>query len=120
MAKSSESPDSKPDAHRAGQVQGELVGLAHYPRGSSTKSATEGEAANLFYRLLFNRYERASLIVSSNKPFGRSGQVSGEDVVAAAMIDRRVHHPDVVLLEGDSCRRRDRDLGRPPVANTGQ
>jgi DNA replication protein DnaC len=38
------------------------------------------------------RYERASLIVTSNKVFGRWGEVFGDDVVAAAMLDRLVHH----------------------------
>ncbi len=41
------------------------------------------EAANLFFQLVPSRYERASLIVTSNKPFGRWGEVFGDDVVAA-------------------------------------
>ena len=50
----------------------------------------EPEAANLFFQLVSSRYERASLIVSSNKAFGRWGEVfGGDDVVAAAMIDNR-------------------------------
>jgi hypothetical protein len=51
-------------------------------------------------------------IVTSNKPFGRWGEVFGDDVVAAAMIDRLVHHAEVVALKGDSYRLKDRDLGR--------
>jgi len=39
-----------------------------------------------------SRYERASVIVTSNKPFGRWGEVFGDATVAAAMIDRLVHH----------------------------
>ncbi len=62
------------------------------------------------------RYERASLIVTSNKPFGRWGEVFGDDVVAAAMIDRLVHHADVIALKGDSYRLKGRDLGRVPTA----
>jgi hypothetical protein len=76
----------------------------------------EAEAANLFFQLVSARYERASLIVTSNKPFGRWGEVFGDDVVAAAMIDRLVHHADVVSLKGDSYRLKDRDLGRVPTA----
>jgi len=49
----------------------------------------EPEAANLFFQLVSSRYERASLIVTSNKAFGRWGEVFGDDVVAAAMIDNR-------------------------------
>jgi DNA replication protein DnaC len=59
----------------------------------------EPEAANLFFQLVSSRYERASLIVTSNKPFGRWGEVFGDDVVAA-MIDRLVHHADVVATDG--------------------
>ena len=56
------------------------------------------------------------LIVTSNKPFGRWGEVFGDDVVAAAMIDRLVHHAEVLALKGDSYRLKDRDLGRDHTA----
>jgi hypothetical protein len=78
----------------------------------------EPEAANLFFQLVSSRYERASLIVTSNKVFGRWGEVFGDDVVAAAMIDRLVHHAEVIALKGDSYRLKDRDLGRVPAAGT--
>ncbi len=65
----------------------------------------EPEAANLFFQLVSARYERASLIVTSNKAFGRWGEVfGGDDIVAAAMIDRLVHHAEVVATNGtQSC-----------------
>ena len=44
----------------------------------------EAEAANLFFQLVSYRYERASLIVTSNKPFSRWGEVFGDVTVAAA------------------------------------
>ena len=72
----------------------------------------EQDAANLFFQLISSRYEHASLIVTSNKPFGRWGEVFGDEVVAAAMIDRLVNHAEVVSLRGDSYRLKDRDLGR--------
>ena len=50
--------------------------------------------------------------MTSNKPFGRWGEVFGDPVVAAAMIDRLVHHAEVVNLKGDSYRLKDRDMGR--------
>jgi DNA replication protein DnaC len=78
----------------------------------------EPEAANLFFQLVSSRYERASLTVTSNKVFGRWGEVFGDDVVAAAMIDRLVRHVDVISLKGDSYRLRNRDLGRVPAAGT--
>src|SRR5699024_12658482 len=51
----------------------------------------EQDAANLFFQLVSSRYEHASLILTSNLPFARWGDVFGDQVVAAAMIDRIVH-----------------------------
>jgi DNA replication protein DnaC len=65
-------------------------------------------AANLFFQLISSRYEQASVLVTSNMPFGRWGEVFGDDVVAAAMIDRLVHHAEVLTLTGDSYRTRSR------------
>jgi DNA replication protein DnaC len=107
------------DAHTAGRLQTELVRLGRYPLLIVDEVGYipfEPEAANLFFQLVSARYERASLIVTSNKPFGRWGEVFGDDIVAAAMIDRLVHHADVVALKGDSYRLKDRDLGRVPAA----
>jgi DNA replication protein DnaC len=108
-------------AHSAGRLQDELVRLGRYPLLVVDEVGYipfEPEAANLFFQLVSARYERASLIVTSNKPFGRWGEVFGDDIVAAAMIDRLVHHADVVALKGDSYRLKDRDLGRVPAATT--
>jgi DNA replication protein DnaC len=106
-------------AHHAGRLQAELIRLGRYPLLVVDEVGYipfEAEAANLFFQLVSSRYERASLIVTSNKPFGRWGEVFGDDVVAAAMIDRLVHHADVIALKGDSYRLRNRDLGRVPAA----
>ena len=109
------------EAHAAGRLQDELTRLGRYPLLVVDEVGYipfEPEAANLFFQLVSSRYERASLIVTSNKPFGRWGEVFGDEVVAAAMIDRLVHHAEVVALKGDSYRLRNRDLGgRPPAAN---
>jgi DNA replication protein DnaC len=107
------------DAHSRGRLQAELLRLGRYPLLVVDEVGYipfEAEAANLFFQLVSSRYERASLIVTSNKPFGRWGEVFGDDVVAAAMIDRLVHHAEVVALKGDSYRLKDRDLGRVPAA----
>jgi DNA replication protein DnaC len=109
------------EAHHAGRLQQELTKLARYPLLVIDEVGYipfEPEAANLFFQLVSSRYERASLIVTSNKVFGRWGEVFGDDVVAAAMIDRLVHHAEVIALKGDSYRLKDRDLGRVPAAGT--
>jgi DNA replication protein DnaC len=107
------------EAHHAGRLQAELTKLARIPLLVVDEVGYipfEPEAANLFFQLVSSRYERASLIVTSNKVFGRWGEVFGDDVVAAAMIDRLVHHAEVISLKGDSYRLKDRDLGRVPPA----
>ena len=109
------------DAHHAGRLQAELIRLGRYPLLVIDEVGYipfEPEAANLFFQLVSARYERASLIVTSNKPFGRWGEVFGDDVVAAAMIDRLVHHAEVIALKGDCYRLKNRDLGRVPAAAT--
>jgi DNA replication protein DnaC len=68
------------------------------------------------FSLVSARYERASLIVTSNKPFSAWGEIFGDEVVAAAMIDRLVHHAEILALKGDSYRLRDKDLESAPVA----
>lgn len=108
------------EAHQAGWLQDELTRLARVPVLIVDEVGYipfEPEAANLFFQLVSSRYERASLIVTSNKPFGRWGEVFGDDVVAAAMIDRLVHHAEVISMKGDSYRLKNRDLGRVPAAD---
>lgn len=99
------------EAHHASRLQDELIKLGRVPLLIIDEVGYipfEAEAANLFFQLVSSRYERASLVVTSNKPFGRWGEVFGDDVVAAAMIDRLVHHAEVISLKGDSYRLKDR------------
>ncbi|GAA3561229.1 ATP-binding protein [Amycolatopsis ultiminotia] len=107
------------EAHHTGTLQQELIKLGRIPLIVVDEVGYipfEAEAANLFFQLISSRYERASTIVTSNKPFGRWGEVFGDDVVAAAMIDRLVHHAEVICMKGDSYRLKNRDLGRIPAA----
>ncbi len=110
--------DRLAEAHASGRLHAELTRLGRYPLLVIDEVGYipfEAEAANLFFQLVASRYERASVIVTSKKPFGRWGEVFGDAVVAAAMIDRLVHHAEVVSLKGDSYRLKDRDLGRVPT-----
>src|SRR5262249_41167442 len=108
------------DAHHAGRLQAELLRLGRYPLLVIDEVGYipfEPEAANRFCQLVSSRYERPSLIVPPNNPSGRGGEVFGDAVVAAAMIDRLVHHAEVIALKGDSYRLKDRDLGRVPATS---
>jgi DNA replication protein DnaC len=67
------------------------------------------EQANLFFQVIAKRYERCSLIVTSNLPFGEWDQTSADDAtLTAVMLDRLLHHAHVVPIQGDSFRLRDK------------
>lgn len=69
--------------------------------------------AMLFFQLLACRYERASTILTSNKGFEDWGEIFGDEVMAAALIDRLVHHCHIVNIRGNSYRlRQHADLAR--------
>ena len=75
--------------------------------------------AMLFFQLLARRYERASTILTSNKGFEEWGEIFGDEVMAAALIDRLVHHCHIVNIRGNSYRLRQhaelaRRLHTPP------
>ncbi|HVI90902.1 MAG TPA: IS21-like element helper ATPase IstB [Dongiaceae bacterium] len=65
--------------------------------------------ANLFFQVVARRYEKASVIVTSNLTFGTWDQAFGGDaVLAAAMLDRLLHHAAIVQINGDSYRLKDK------------
>ena len=67
-------------------------------------------AANLFFQVVNGRYERGSTILTSNRAFSGWGEIFGGDVVvAAAMIDRLVHHAEIISLKGSSYRLKDKE-----------
>ncbi|WP_280478775.1 IS21-like element helper ATPase IstB [Nocardia cyriacigeorgica] len=83
------------EAHHAGKLQAELIKLGRIPLIIVDEVGYipfEAEAANLFFQLVSSRYERASLIVTSNKPFGRWGEVFGAHLVAPPEIDPHLPH----------------------------
>jgi DNA replication protein DnaC len=63
--------------------------------------------AMLFYQLMSRRYERASTVLTSNKSFEEWGEVLGDEVMAAALIDRVLHHCHIVNIHGNSYRMRE-------------
>jgi DNA replication protein DnaC len=60
--------------------------------------------ASLFFRLVARRYERAALIVTSNKGFTDWGEVFHDPVVATAILDRLLHYSSVLNIKGESYR----------------
>jgi len=65
-------------------------------------------AAHLFFQLVSRRYERGSLLLTSNRSVAEWGTVFGDPVVATAILDRLLHHSQVVTIRGDSFRLREK------------
>ena len=98
-------------AARAGRLDQELERLRRIPLLVCDEVGYipfAPEAAALFFALVSSRYEHASMIVSSNKPFSSWAEIFGDAVAVAAMVDRLVHHAEIVSLKGDSYRLKDR------------
>ena len=66
------------------------------------------EAATAFFTLVSARYERGSIILTSNKGFGEWGELLGDSVIASAILDRLLHHSHVLNIRGDSYRLKDK------------
>lgn len=60
--------------------------------------------ANLFFQLVSRRYERGSLLVTSNQSLSAWGEVFGDRLIATAILDRLLHHSTIVNIKGDSYR----------------
>ena len=63
--------------------------------------------ANMVFQLISRRYEKGSVIWTSNKAFGELGAVLGDDVLTTAILDRLLHHAHVVSINGPSYRLKD-------------
>ena len=93
-------------AHNTGGLEAELRRLARIPLLVIDEVGYipfDTGAANLVFHLIASRYETASTIVTSNRAFSRWNEIFGDEV-AAAIVDRLVHHADVIALNGDSYR----------------
>ncbi len=66
--------------------------------------ALSKQTAKLFFQLISKRYESGSIIITTNKPFEEWGEVFNDDVVAAAVLDRLLHHSYPFLINGKSFR----------------
>lgn len=64
--------------------------------------------ANLVFQLVSRRYERGSLLITSNKSFGQWGEVFGDTMLAAAILDRVLHHSVTLTVKGESYRLREK------------
>ena len=62
------------------------------------------KASHLFFQLVSRRYEKGSILITSNRSIGEWGEIFGDAVVATAILDRLLHHSHVVTIRGESYR----------------
>ena len=77
------------------------------------------QGANLFFQLISRRYERGSILLTSNQSVGAWGDVFGDTVIASAILDRLLHHATTINIKGESYRLKEKrraGLLRSPVA----
>jgi DNA replication protein DnaC len=72
--------------------------------------AYDTHAADLLFEIVNHRYERRSIVLTTNKAFKEWNTVFPNATCIAALLDRLTHHADVTLIEGDSYRRRESEL----------
>ena len=83
------------------------------PLGNMQLSRQEAE---LLYRLISERYEHSSIILTSNKYFSDWGKLLSDNVLATALLDRLLHHAQVINIRGQIYQLRDRlKTGVQPV-----
>ncbi|SDH02194.1 IstB-like ATP binding protein [Aneurinibacillus thermoaerophilus] len=68
----------------------------------------EHGSAHYLFQVISRRYERGSIIMTSNKSFGEWGEVLGDPVIATAMLDRLLHHSRIFNMKGESYRLREK------------
>lgn len=64
----------------------------------------DSDSANLFFQLIARRYEKHCTIITTNTPFSRWGEIFGSPTLANAVLDRLLHHSNVISIKGPSYR----------------
>ena len=77
---------------------------------SASSACADKKDASLLFQLVTHRYERRSIIVTTNVAFTDWDQWLGDTVIASAILDRLLHHADIVAINGESYR-----IGRKDV-----
>ena len=68
----------------------------------------ERRAAHLFFQLVNRRYEKGSLLITTNQRVSEWGTVFGDEVLATAILDRLLHHSHTLMINGESYRLREK------------
>ena len=102
--------DSLMDARAAGELSRRLRVLTHPALLVVDEIGylpVSQDGAVLFFQLINARHERAATVLTSNKGFEEWGHVLGDEIMAAALIDRLLHHCHIVNIRGNSYRMRE-------------
>jgi DNA replication protein DnaC len=79
--------------------------------------------ATIFFQSVSARYERGSIVLTSNKSYGDWGSIFGDPIIATAILDRLLHHSTTINIRGESYRLKDRRraglLARPDDQQAG-
>ncbi len=76
----------------------------------------DSKEANLLFQLISNRYEKGSIILTSNKSYEDWGTIFGDNTIASAILDRLLHHSHTINIKGESYRLKDkRRAGTIPI-----
>jgi DNA replication protein DnaC len=79
------------------------------------------QATTGLFQLISERYERASVILTSNKSYGEWGTIFQDNVIASAILDRLLHHSHTINIKGESYRLKDKrkaGVWTPPPAES--
>ncbi len=76
-------------------------------------------AAHLFFQLISRRYERGTMVLTSNRGFGQWGDVFGDPIIATAILDRLLHHSMTINIKGESYRLKEKQKAGGPQAAGG-
>ncbi len=74
------------------------------------------EQSHSFFELVRDRYEKGSIILTSNTSFAEWGSLLNDEIVAAALLDRLLHHAEVISVSGKSFRMKERVAARKAIA----
>lgn len=66
------------------------------------------DQAHVLFQLINARYETGSIVLTSNKPFGKWAELMSDEAVATAILDRLLHHAHLISLKADSYRMKER------------
>ena len=111
----------QPSASRSSRTDGAFCSCAPAISSNACRSRAANSPSKVRFELIGTRYERRSMLITANQPFGEWGKVFPDQAMTLAAIDRLVHHSTIFEMNVESYRRRsalDRKRGPRAAADT--